>query len=382
MPIQPNKMAMEWALNRSGISRETILKKWPKFDQWLDGSWSPTVKQIRDFADTVHVNVSALFSDNLPELGLQIADFRTTDDNLMVEPSPELYDTIGLMMRRQAWMHEYFYHENYPRVSYVGSFSAAPMTFDTAEELACKLHEILCLEDNWAASCKTVGEALKFVKDRIESLGISVVVNGVVNDNTHRPLLVEEFRGFVLSDELAPLVFINGKDTKSAQLFTLIHELAHLAYSQTGVSNPSDEFEASGDIESFCNRVAADFLIPTSLIVKSWEESTAEPFGKIKNIAKKTKVNFVVVARKARDIELIDNETFFELYNAYKSSVPESAKAGSGGDYFLNKQYRLGSVFSDAIWTAVNTGFVSYRDAYDLTGMGSSSFRKYFTGVA
>lgn len=383
MPLQPNRTAMNGALERSGISREAILKKWPKYDQWLDGTWNPTIKQIRDFADTVHVNVSALFSDTLPDFGLQIADFRTVDDVSRPDPSPELYDTIGLMMRRQTWMREYFSHENYPAVPYVGSFSSRPMDVDTAEQLALHLHGLLGLEDDWAFDCKTVSEAFKLAKDSIERLGISVVVNGVVNDNTHRPLNVEEFRGFVLSDKMAPLIFINGKDAKSAQLFTLIHELAHLAYSQTGVSNPSNEIDGKdSDVEQFCNRVAADFLVPTPLLARSWEELDAGAYEKTEAIAKRMKVNFVVVARKAFDIGLITKETFFALYRRYKARVSDLAKTGSGGDYFLTKQYRLGSVFSEAIWTAVHTGFISYRDAYDLTGMGSASFRKYFTEVS
>lgn len=102
MGISPNAAAMSWALERSGISKDVILRKWPKFDQWLDGTWCPTVKQIRDFADTVHINVSALFSDSLPDLGLQIADFRTVDDRLNATQAPSCMQDEGKFCRRST----------------------------------------------------------------------------------------------------------------------------------------------------------------------------------------------------------------------------------------------------------------------------------------
>lgn len=382
MAIQPNAKTLLWALERSGYDSADAKKKWPKFEQWLDGSWNPTVNQIREFADFVHVSVPALFAESIPDLNLQIADFRTVGDSAEVYPTPELYDTVNQMLRRQSWLHEFFINEHYSAVDLIGTFADKPMSYKTAEMLANFLHEYLKLEDDWATKYRTVGDAFRALKQSVENAGIAVVVNGIVGDNTHRPLRIEEFRGFALCDDFAPLVFINGKDLKTAQMFTLIHELAHLAYSQTGVSNPSDEIDGKDSaIEKFCNRVAADFLVPTQWFLNEWEKGGKTRYQQIDSIAKKLKVNFVVVARKAKDIELIDENEFFALYTQYKSSIPESIKGGSGGDYYLTKQYRLGSVFSDAIWSAVNTGYIDYRAAYDLTGLSSDNFRKYFTEV-
>lgn len=382
MAIHPNPEVMEWAIQRSGIERQTILKEWPKFEQWLDGTWSPTVKQIRDFADKVHINVSALFSDTVPDLGLQIADFRTVNDSKMKNPSPELYDTINLMMRRQSWMREYFSYEGRQQISFIGSFTRQPLNSSTVQDLTAQLYNLLHLESDWAVNCKSTEDAFRLLKNRIEQTGISVVVNGVVNDNTHRPLKTEEFRGFVLSDAIAPLIFINGKDAKSAQIFTLIHELSHLAYSQTGVSNPSDNPESpESKVEHFCNSVAAEFLVPENWLRKEFSISDSNLYDKISHIARQAKVSFLVVARRVKDVGLINRNQFFDQYHQHQKREPIQKKSGSGGNYFNTKQYRLGNVFSDAILTAVNTGYIEYRDAYDLTGLNAVSFRKYFAGV-
>lgn len=378
-----NTEVLEWSVARSGLSDEQIVKAFPKYHAWLDGSWKPTVKQLRDFANKTHVSVSELFANELPDYALQIADFRTVDDIPTQDPSPELFDTIDAMMGRQEWMREYFLHEGYSRVDFVGSYASAPLCEKTRGLIVDGLHKLLDLDDNWAASCKTVAEALKTLKDHVEIAGISVAINGVVNDNTHRVLKTDEFRGFVLADDIAPIIFINGRDTKSAQIFTLVHELCHLAFAQTGVSNAPDDEDSDIDMERFCNAVAADFLVPTDILASRVDNCMDDVYPALRDLTRICKVNFVVVARKARDTGFIDEDTFFRVYRRYKDGMTEVAKLGKGGgNYFNTKQYRLGSVFSEAVLTAVHSDYLSYRDAYDLTGMSAPSFKTYFEEVA
>ena len=219
-----------------------------------------------------------------------------------------------------------------------------------------------------------------------------LVINGVVNDNTHRTLDVSEFRGFALCGSVAPLVFVNGRDTKSAQIFTLVHELCHLALFQTGVSNTSVDGVSDGEgtydgdtgiaLERFCNSVAADFLVPTRMLMTHWEVDDPDPRAKIQAVAQTCKVNFLVVARKARDVQLITGDEYVALCQRYRDEKPAEPKAGTGGgDYFRNKQYKLGSVFTDTVHAAVHSDYLSYRDAYDLTGMSAPAFRRYLEWI-
>lgn len=378
-----NTKVLEWAVARSGLSDEQIVKAFPKYHAWLDGSWKPTVKQLRDFASKTHVSVSELFASELPDYALQIADFRTVDDAPAQDPSPELFDTIDAMMGRQEWMRDYFLHEGYDPIGFVGSYAAAPLSEKTRGLIVSDLHELLGLGETWASPCKTVAEALKTLKDRVEAAGISVAINGVVNDNTHRVLETDEFRGFVLADDMAPIIFINGRDTKSAQIFTLVHELCHLAFAQTGVSNAPDDEDSGIDMERFCNAVAADFLVPTGMLASRVGCAEGDVYAALQAATRACKVNFVVVARKAKDTGLIDEDAFFRAYRCYKDGAAEAPKPGKGGgNYFNTKQYKLGSVFSEAVLTAVHSDYLSYRDAYDLTGMSAPSFKTYFEEVA
>lgn len=374
-----NPEVLRWAVARSGLTDEQIRKAFPKYPQWLDGTWQPTVKQLLDFADRCHVSVSDLFARELPDYALQIADFRTVDDRPASEPSPELFDVVDAMLARQDWMRDYFIHEGYPAVDFVGSFREVRKDVHTVLELARKMHTFLGLDDDWAYECEGAPQALRKLKDSIEAQGISVVINGIVGDNTHRTLNVAEFRGFVLADAIAPLIFINGRDSKSAQLFTLIHELCHLAYAQTGVSNSPEDEDSNIEMERFCNSVAAEFLVPACSLVPWWTGHSGSAFKKIETFSHASKASFVVVARKARDEKLISNEEYFHLWNAYKETLAEKGSAGkTGGNYYLSKRYRLGNVFSDAVYVAVHSSYLSYRDAYELTGMSAPAFAEYF----
>ena len=377
-----NPEMLEWAVRRSGLSDRQITKTFPKFPQWLDGTWKPTVRQLRDFAGKVHVSVRDLFARERPDYSLQIADFRTVGDAPAEEPSPGLFDTVDAMLDRQEWMRGYFSHEGFPVISYVGSYRGEPLSAETAERLAHDTRRLLRLDADWARSREGSPEALKLLKDRIEAAGISVAINGVVGDNTHRALSVTEFRGFVLADPLAPIIFVNGRDAKGAQAFTLLHEMCHLAFAQTGVSNASDDEEPRIKMERLCNSAAAEFLVPKGYLAAAWGHRPGTPYDKAEAIARDCKVS-LVVARKARDDGIVGEDEFLGLYRQYKGSLDEGRRrVGKGGNYYLGKQYRLGSVFSDAVRSAVNSDYLSHRDAYDLTGLSAPSFRKYFEGVA
>ncbi len=172
--------------------------------------------------------------------------------------------------------------------------------------------------------------------------------------NNHRPLDPQEFRGFVLCDEYAPLVFVNGADSKSARMFTLAHELAHLWLGKDGLFNLVKMMPDRDDTEQFCNRVAAEFLVPRHKLQERWQEASASgrPFQKI---ARWFKVSPVVAARRALDLNLISRDQFFAFYEAdqreweRRKAEEKQKKTGGGPNFYAVQDSRLGKRFAYAV---------------------------------
>ena len=364
---------LQWARERSGHTVEQLSKAFPKYPHWEEGKAGPTIKQLELLAKKTRTPLGFFFLDSPPEDQLPIHDFRTVGESLVQRPSPDLLETIEIMQRRQDWFHDYLVQEGADPLPFVSSAT----TSDDHKSVARSIRRTLDCEEGWASNEATWTDALQHLRERIEECGVMVVINGVVGNNVHRRLSVEEFRGFALCDPYAPLIFINGADAKAAQMFTLVHELVHIWIGQDGVSNFEGLQPASFEEETFCNAVAAEFLVPEEELGAVWNqvENHSDP---LKDLARRFKVSPLVAARRALDLDLISKGEFFEFYEGYKFDEPGKRRANtSGGNFWNTQNTRIGRRFGIHVVIAVREGKLLYRDAYDLTGLKSSSFDTY-----
>lgn len=371
--INVNPELIRWAIERSGRSLETLVRYLPRIGRWESGEAQPTLKQLEKLARKTWTPLGYFFLAEPPEEKLPVPDFRTARDEPVRRPSPNLIDTLHTMQRRQAWMRDYLVEMGHERLSFIGSAKIS----ENIESVAKNIRRELGMSEGWAGRISTWTDALRVLREAAEGAGVLVVINGVVGNDNHRKLDPAEFRGFVLADDYAPLVFINGSDARSAQMFTLAHELAHLWIGEGGIFDLPD-MQASGDRrEVFCNRVAAEFLVPAAELKRFWPNANreAEPF---QAIAKEFKVSPIVAARRALDLGLIDQPRFFEFYQAYQTDERrKAAKAKGGGDFYNNQNVRLGKRFARAVMLAAKEGRLLYREAYSLTGLQGATFDKY-----
>jgi Zn-dependent peptidase ImmA (M78 family) len=211
----------------------------------------------------------------------------------------------------------------------------------------------------------------------MEDRGITVVVSGIVANNTRRKLDPAEFRGFVLVDEYAPFVFVNGADGRAAQMFTLAHELAHVWLGSSAAFDLRNLEPAEDATEQACNRIAAEFLVAEEAMRQAWPSARgeAEPF---QALARRFKVSELVVARRALDLRLISRDAFFEFYEAYSQDERRRAsRQTGGGNFYAAQSLRLGRRFAETLVRATREGKVSYKEAYRLTGLYGRTFERY-----
>ncbi len=363
-----------WALDRSATTPELLRKKLPKLPSWLSGELSPTLKQLEDFAKATNTPIGYLFLPEPPTEDVPIPDFRTVAPEYRDRPSPDLLDTIYAMQQRQAWLREERLEFGAGPFDFVGSAGLK----DNPDAVGQEMRRAVGFEEGWAAKVRTWQEAVSELRRTIENLGVMAVINGVVGNNTHRKLDVREFRGFALCDSYAPLIFVNGADAKSAQMFTLAHELAHIWLGQKGEGLSGFEFltPAGGDVESFCDRAAAEFLIPERELRARWGEvcHSSKPF---EVIARMFKVSPIVAGRRAMDLRLVDREAFFEFYDVYTKHERVRMKGKGGGDFYKNQNTRVGELFAIHVMRAALEGRLGFKEAYDLTGLRGGAFQEY-----
>jgi Zn-dependent peptidase ImmA (M78 family) len=377
--LQPN--VLKWARERAGLPEDVLAKKMsvtPERVREWEIVGALRFKQAERLAQVTHTPFGFLFLPAPPEERLPIPDFRTVKDAPMRRPSPDLLETVHLMQRRQAWMREFLLEEGEEPSPFVGGAALD----DSPDAFAAKMRDVLGLAPDWAVRESSWDGAFRRLRERGEDIGVLIIVNGVVGNNTRRKLDVAEFRGFALSDDYAPLIFINGADAKSAQIFTLTHELAHVWLGEGGVSNPTletDDFQiGSPPVERLCNQAAAEFLVPAAEMKRHWDAARrdSEPY---QSLARRFKVNPLVVARRALDLELTTRRDFLDFYGEYKDDprrTPLPAR-DDGGNFWNTQNVRVGRRFGEAVVRAVKEGRLLYREAYQLTGLHGRTFDTY-----
>lgn len=371
---------IRWAIDRSQLPADELAHAFPKLAEWLQGERNPTFKQLEKFAKKTMTPLGYFFLDSPPEEELSIPDFRTAADKPLKRPSPNLFETIQVMQRRQDWMREYLIEEGQGPLAFVGSAKNS----QNVVSLAARMIKTLSLPPDWTESLSTWDEAFRNLCNSAERIGILVTKSGIVGLNNTRKLAPEEFLGFALCDEYSPLIFVNGNQSKSRQMFTFAHELVHLWVGQDGLFNLVKWMPHHDAIERFCNQVAAEFLVPGHKLLERWAgmNTKAKPFDAI---ARLFKVSAVVAARRALDLKLINKKQFFEFFEEdrgdWEKREAQRKKKRGGGDFYRTQDVRLGKRFGSAVVTAAREGRLLYREAYQLTDLTGQTFTKYASRV-
>ena len=290
-----NANIITWAIARAGYELHDFTARVPKVQEWIEGKKKPTVKQLETFSKKVHLPFGYLFLPEPPKEKLPIPFFRTNNPQA-TSVSVNVYDTILLLQQRQDWLKDYLKDNEFKQIPFVGKFHNR----QNVAEIVSDIRNTLGLQENWASQSETWTDALEKLTHKIEETGIIMVFNGVVENSTNRQIKVDECRGFVLVDELAPFMFINNSDVKAAQMFTIVHELAHIWTGHSAGFDFRELLPANNSTELLCDKVAAEFLVPENSFNEYWKPNTT-----IKAASRYFKVSEIVIARRALDTKKI-----------------------------------------------------------------------------
>jgi Zn-dependent peptidase ImmA (M78 family)/transcriptional regulator with XRE-family HTH domain len=220
---------------------------------------------------------------------------------------------------------------------------------------------------------KTPDEAFGYLRARIEGAGVFVLLLGNLGSH-HTNIPVEIFRGFAISDPIAPLIVINDQDARAAWSFTALHELAHLWLGDTGISG----IDAGAKVEQYCNDVAGEVLVPAAELAafpKGLSVQKAIPV--ISDFAEQHRVSRAMVSYKLLRAGMISRPMWSELsayfqkeWLAYKQRQASKLRAAEGGpSYYVVRRHRVGQALLGLVRRSLDEGNITYTKASRVLGV-------------
>jgi Zn-dependent peptidase ImmA (M78 family) len=373
VPVSPDVLG--WALDRAH-DPGAVTDAMPKVLEWIAGDSQPTVKQLATFASRTGTPFGYLFLPRPPDLELPVPDFREGfGGETLGDPSPDLLAVVHQSIRRQDWYRDYAIDNALAEVEVVGSaedMSPTEAAADMREVLGYEVHQ---RRGSW-------NDQRKYLLRAFEDLGGLTVATSMVENNTHRMLDADEFRGFSLVDRLAPLVFINTKQTLNGQIFTLAHEFAHVWRGVGGVSLEDMRWRPQSRVERWCNDAASEFLVPAEDLRDRFASvRSLDLVDQLERLARTYRCGTLVVLQAINRTGLRK----FDDYEATYDDEVERLKAlaadrddGGSGQFLYNQPYRIGERLSRALIDDALGGRTALSEAVRLMSLKSlTNFDNY-----
>jgi len=318
---------LAWSRKTAGLDIATAARKLgiteERLRSWEEGTAYATIAKLRKAAQVYRRPLAVFYLPHPPKDFTPLRDFRRLPHDVPRPFSPALRFLIRRVRERQEWIIEARRALGRRPLTFVGCVRR-PIP---ATEIAERIRGVLELDTEGRERWRTADEALRYWIDRVEQAGAFVFQSTDVD--------VVEMRGFALVDALAPAIGVNARDARSARVFTLLHEFAHLVLGEEGISNldvPPRARSQEQRIEALCNAAAAEVLLPEHRLrdVLRKRHASGQPDELIESLAKAHKVSREVVARRMLDVGHVDRGFYEAKRRQYRLEFEEVRRRFSG----------------------------------------------------
>lgn len=362
VPVEP--AVMQWLRTSAGWTRPEVSKrlKVPE-EAYLKietGEKKPTLRQIEFLAKAFHRPVAAFLlpapaqEPNLPQ------DFR-----LIPTDKQEYSKKLRRAFRRARWLQESS-RELMTNLS-LGiepaiskhSLSDEPTKIAAQERAASGI--ALETQTNW----KNSYEAFTKWRDFLEMKNIRVF---------QISMPIEEARGFSLTDKKPYLVAVNSGDDVNARIFTLFHEYGHILLSETSVCIPTFELSKSTSkttlVERWCNRFAAEFILPPEtkqVLEEEAQYARKHGIGKmLSRNSRRLKVSKYALLVRMKEFGLIKEVQKTEYTEQLKKIDKKKGGFGKGLTQLERCRQERGSNYVALVLENLDRGLINTKDALDF----------------
>ena len=364
------RMSIEMAATKVSVPPE-------KLSEWEGGAAQPTIKQAETLAKAYRRPFALFFLPEIPRDFLPLQDFRRKTSKSLGTASIFI---IREIQQKQAWISDVFKENNEKPLSFVGRFSINDNPINVAENILNTLN----------VNPLNYGEnPIKDWIDKAESNGVFISRTSFIHSRLK--LDSDEIQGFAIADTYAPFVFVNSDDWNAPQLFTLIHELAHIWIAASGISNEIELEAAHKDkldpIELFCNEVAANVLMPVQ-VMQNMDRTVFDNGASIFRMSKKMGVSSFAFLVRSYSLKIISIDRYRKLKNEAdvdfhafllkeeEKKALQKAKAG-GPNYYLISLNKNSRLFTQIVLDAFRGGSIEPTHASRLLNTQVNNFSKF-----
>jgi len=379
--ITPN--VLKWARESAKIVEEIAAAKVSipveKLKEWESGTSQPTIRQAQLLAKFYKRPFALFFLPDIPRDFQPLQDFRKSGSKPLTTSSIFI---IREIQQKQAWISDVYSDNQEEKLPFIGRFDIN----DNPQKVANDILQTLNINPSFYKSDNPIKEWI----EAAEANGIFISRTSFIHSRLK--LDSEELQGFAIADPIAPFIFVNSEDWNAPQLFTLVHELAHIWIAETGISNDVEPNIEQKDkfhpIELFCNKVAANALMPGELMLNI-DNSSFQSSKDVFKVAKQFGVSSFALLIRALNLNIISISSYQKLkgqadidFSEYlrretekKAKQKEKEKQG-GPNYFLLQLNRNSRLFTQTVLDAFRGGYIEPTLASNLLNVQVNKFQK------
>ncbi len=363
---------MRWARQSIGLSVSDVALRLKRsaeeIEAWEAGVAFPSYPQLEKLAYQIYKRpLAVFFLPAPPEEVSPVREFRTlpTQDLLTLAVDTHLH--LRRAHAYQIALQELFgtnpcEDRIWQKISLSRTDSVTDQAATVRDYLGITLEDQLRWRDE--------DSSLKNWRKAIEDRGVFVFKESFEQ---------KDISGFCLVDAQFPVVYLNNSTTKTRQLFSLLHELAHLLLSVNGLSKFDKQYvehlsDQEKQIEQFCNVIAAEVLIPSfdfqqqvSRLPADIERASEE---QISDIAARYGVSREAILRR-----FLDQDRVSEAFYKQKAEIwATQKKKGTRGNWYATQNVYLSERFAKEVVSRHYKNQLSVEQAADLLGIKPKTF--------
>ncbi len=377
MPVV-NPSILIWARETAGLSLADSAKATGIAAVSLaaieSGDKEPTHGQLSKLAERYRRPLTVFYLLRPPIQGDRGEDFRKAPGSLQTDFDPKLDALIRDVRARHDVIKSLLEDEEVEQLPFVGSMSIDVQSSRVVEAVKSTIG----FEISKFREAKDEGAAFSYLRGCFEKVGIFVLLIGNLGSH-HSNISTKSFRGYAISDRLAPMIVINDNDARSAWSFTAFHEAAHIWLGQTGLSGSSE----LNRTERLCNEVASELLLPKSDLTEIARIKTSafeDAIRFVSDFSSGRNVSRRMVAYQLLRLGGIDSALYQRISEQLdddwlRSKERQRAKSSDGGgpNRYVVLRHRLGPAVVDLARRSMNSGNLTPTRASRLLGVKAGS---------